>query len=172
MLLKTLQWIKHCVYVCVCVYMCMYAWILALRATVENRLRWRNMLFFLLLPSGVSLLCIVAVHCNPALSSFKNPNHLFGTVLSISVPNNHYNKEGEERNKNRCLCSRAHFKVLLWPLKSTLANTWLQWIDSNPIYLPFLPFICSLLCKLEGKERFEKFQKEKKKVLSGFFHRL
>lgn len=61
-----------------------------------------------------------------ALSSLKNPNFSFGRVLGISVPNNHYNKEGEERKKDRCLCSRAHFKVLLWPLKSTLANTWLQ----------------------------------------------
>lgn len=91
-----------------------------------------------------------------ALSSLKNPNFSFGRVLGISVPNNHYNKEGEERKKDRCLCSRAHFKVLLWPLKSTLANTWLQQIDSNSIYVTFLPFICSPLCKQEGKERFKK----------------
>lgn len=33
------------------------------------------------------------------LSSLKSPNFSFGRVLSISVSNNHCNKEGEERKK-------------------------------------------------------------------------
>lgn len=93
------------------------------------------------------------------LSSLKNLNISFGRLLSISVANNHYNKEGEEGKKNRCLCSHAHFKVLLWPLKSTLANTWLQQTDSNPIYVTFLPFHMFTAVQTGGEGKIKKNQK-------------
>lgn len=131
----------------------------------EDRSRPRNMFLFLFVccffGSVVSLFLQHGWVLQPTLSCFKNPTLSFGRVLSIRVSNNHYNKKGEERKKNRCLCSRAHFKVLLWPLKSTLAGTWLQQIDSNPICVQFHSFICSLLCKQEGKERFKKFKIKK-----------
>lgn len=107
------------------------------------------------------------------LSSLKSPNFSFGTVLSISVSNNHCNKEGEERKKEEQMSLFSSSLQSATVDFEVNACQYLAATDRQQSHLRAISPFHMFTAVQTGERKMKIFEKRKKQnVLSGFFHRL
>lgn len=107
------------------------------------------------------------------LSSLKSPNFSFGRVLSISVSNNHCNKEGEERKKEEQMSLFSSSLQSATVAFEVNACQYLAATDRQQSHLRAISPFHMFTAVQTGEGKMKKIEKRKKQnVLSGFFHRL